>query len=148
MNLYEKIPDLIRENQSFVIATVTKTTGSVPGKTGFKMVVTSEGKTYGTVGGGELEQQVKKECLQRIGSGEQFFSWKNAEKNAEESVLFSRTRILFAHIPLFANPFCLTSRHSSHTAGLYDEYYRRHHPPCQGSNCIYDVTRGPAIRTS
>jgi xanthine dehydrogenase accessory factor len=70
MNLYEKIPDLIRENQSFVIATVTKTTGSVPGKTGFKMVVTSEGKTYGTVGGGELEQQVKKECLQRIGSGE------------------------------------------------------------------------------
>ncbi|MEJ2537004.1 MAG: XdhC family protein, partial [Calditrichia bacterium] len=65
MNLYEKILDLTRENQAFTIATITKTTGSVPGKTGFKMLVTSEGKTYGTVGGGEIEQAVKKECLKR-----------------------------------------------------------------------------------
>jgi len=70
MNLYEKILDLSRENQAFAIATVTKTAGSVPGKTGFKMLVTSEGKTYGTVGGGEIEQAVKKECLKRIGNGE------------------------------------------------------------------------------
>lgn len=68
-NLFEKMSELSRQNQAFAVATVTKTAGSVPGKVGFKMIVESNGKIAGTVGGGELEQRVVKECLTRIKSG-------------------------------------------------------------------------------
>ncbi|GAB4371533.1 MAG: hypothetical protein Kow0042_14320 [Calditrichia bacterium] len=70
MKVYKKIAELIEENKSFTIATVVDTRGSVPGKIGFKMVVDREGKSFGTVGGGELEQRVVAECIARLERGE------------------------------------------------------------------------------
>jgi xanthine dehydrogenase accessory factor len=57
-------------NKSFTLATVIETEGSVPGKVGFKMVITEDGKHHGTVGGGELELSVVKEGLKRIAGNE------------------------------------------------------------------------------
>jgi xanthine dehydrogenase accessory factor len=57
MNIYEKIAELKQSNKSFVLVTVVKSTGSTPGKSGFKMIVDAEGKTFGTVGGGAIENE-------------------------------------------------------------------------------------------
>ncbi len=51
--IFEILKD--RKNTDTVIAAVTETEGSVPGKTGAYMLVGREGRIYGTVGGGKLE---------------------------------------------------------------------------------------------
>jgi xanthine dehydrogenase accessory factor len=70
MDIYEKILELEKNNQSFVIATVVNTSGSVPGKTGFKMVIKNDGTAFGTVGGGAIEVEVIKEAVKRLPAGE------------------------------------------------------------------------------
>ncbi|MCK5457078.1 MAG: XdhC family protein [Melioribacteraceae bacterium] len=62
MNIVKKILELQESNRAFVIATVIESKGSAPGKSGFKIVVDSQGNTYGTVGGGEIEFEVIEHC--------------------------------------------------------------------------------------
>jgi xanthine dehydrogenase accessory factor len=50
---------LLDAHQPFVRATVVKAVGSVPGKLGAAMIVRSDGSTLGTVGGAQLEEEVK-----------------------------------------------------------------------------------------
>ncbi len=66
MSIYEEIARLEKENRPFVVATVVEQKGSVPGKVGFKIVVSEDGGTTGTVGGGAIEQEVIREALQRL----------------------------------------------------------------------------------
>jgi len=70
MNIFEKISELVNQNKSFVLTTIVKTEGSTPGKVGFKMIVEDSEKIFGTVGGGELEQEVIREALKRMRSKE------------------------------------------------------------------------------
>jgi xanthine dehydrogenase accessory factor len=66
MTIYEKLVELDTNNHSFVLVSVVNTSGSVPGKVGFKMVVDLDGETFGTVGGGEIEKRVTKEAILRL----------------------------------------------------------------------------------
>jgi xanthine dehydrogenase accessory factor len=50
---------LLDAHQPFVRATVVKAVGSVPGKLGAAMLVRTDGSTMGTVGGAQLEEEVK-----------------------------------------------------------------------------------------
>ena len=50
---------LLEGHESFVRATVVKTVGSVPGKIGAAMIIRVDGTTLGTVGGAQLEEEVK-----------------------------------------------------------------------------------------
>lgn len=50
---------LLELHQPFVRATVVKAVGSVPGKVGTAMIVRSDGSSLGTVGGAQLEEEVK-----------------------------------------------------------------------------------------
>jgi xanthine dehydrogenase accessory factor len=70
MNLYDQISYLEKSNQSFVVATVVNTEGSVPGKVGFKMIIKGDGTTIGTVGGGAVEVEVIKEAGMRLSKDE------------------------------------------------------------------------------
>lgn len=70
MNIYEKIIELNNQNKSYVLVTVVKTTGSTPGKTGFKMVVDSALNSFGTVGGGAIEKEAIAEAGRILKSGE------------------------------------------------------------------------------
>ena len=70
MDIYEEILELEKNNKSFVIATVVNTSGSAPGKVGFKMLIRNDGSTVGTVGGGAIEVEVIKEAVNRLSSGE------------------------------------------------------------------------------
>lgn len=53
----------------FAVATVVSAGGSVPGKIGFQMIVYSDGRQRGTVGGAGLEEKVKKQALENISTG-------------------------------------------------------------------------------
>lgn len=50
---------LLERHEAFVRATVVKTVGSVPGKVGSAMIIRADGSTIGTVGGAQLEEEVK-----------------------------------------------------------------------------------------
>jgi xanthine dehydrogenase accessory factor len=51
--------ELLDAGVSFALCTVVSTRGSVPGKTGAKMIVLRDGSQFGTVGGAGLEEKVK-----------------------------------------------------------------------------------------
>jgi xanthine dehydrogenase accessory factor len=69
MDIYNKIIELKESNKLFTVATIIKSSGSVPGKPGFKIVVDSNGNHFGTVGGGAIEKQIITDCLEIIKSG-------------------------------------------------------------------------------
>ena len=55
MEILQQITDMISKGQECVVVTVVETTGSAPGKVGFRMIITSD-TIAGTVGGGALEK--------------------------------------------------------------------------------------------
>ncbi|HPN38341.1 MAG TPA: XdhC/CoxI family protein [Melioribacteraceae bacterium] len=66
MDIIKKINELKELKKNFCVATIVKTSGSTPGKVGFKYITTEDGISYGTIGGGEIEVRVFKECKKRI----------------------------------------------------------------------------------
>jgi xanthine dehydrogenase accessory factor len=68
MTIHETITELKKNNRSYAVITIVKVTGSTPGKTGFKMIVDSQGKTYGTVGGGAIENEALDEAKRLLAS--------------------------------------------------------------------------------
>jgi len=69
MDIIEKIYHLKKEAKSFIVATVIEAEGSTPGKIGFKMIICTDGKTFGTVGGGTVEKLVEKDALRFLDRG-------------------------------------------------------------------------------
>lgn len=66
--LIERIPELIAQNVTVALVTVTSASGSSPAEVGKEMLVDASGNIGGTVGGGNLEfVSVKKaqECIER-----------------------------------------------------------------------------------
>jgi xanthine dehydrogenase accessory factor len=53
-----------------VLATVTRSQGSVPRHAGTKMLVYADGRTSGTIGGGEMESRVIQEALAALEDGQ------------------------------------------------------------------------------
>lgn len=66
ISYFEVCQKLIESNTSFVVVTQTSVRGSAPQDPGAKMVVTSEGLHFGTVGGGKIEAHAIKKSLEMI----------------------------------------------------------------------------------
>ena len=64
--LIEKLNDAVSKNIKVAYVTVTKSTGSAPGRVGNTMLVFSDGKIEGTCGGGKVEYSVIKEAVKCI----------------------------------------------------------------------------------
>jgi xanthine dehydrogenase accessory factor len=60
IRLYQKIAELLRSRESFVLATIFDKTGSMPRSSGAKMIIRSDGSIFGTIGGGRLEAETVK----------------------------------------------------------------------------------------
>ncbi len=58
-----------KEGEPVALATVVKARGSVPRHAGSKMLIYVDGRTSGTIGGGEMEARVVKEALQALSAG-------------------------------------------------------------------------------
>lgn len=70
MEVFQATADLVERGEPFVMATVVRTGGSSPRKSGAKMVVRADGSIAGTIGGGAIEKQVVDAALALLGSSE------------------------------------------------------------------------------
>ena len=67
MTYIEALNDLTARNEPFVAVTVVDTLGSTPQDKGSKMLVTSQGRVHGTVGGGKIEARSIAEAQTMLG---------------------------------------------------------------------------------
>lgn len=65
-DIFIKLSDLGRQQIPVCLATVVRTAGSTPRKAGAKMIVCADGTTYGSVGGGCGENQVRTAAYKSI----------------------------------------------------------------------------------
>ncbi|MBI3558233.1 MAG: xanthine dehydrogenase accessory protein XdhC [Deltaproteobacteria bacterium] len=68
-NWISKLENLRQAGKPFAIVTVTQCTGSAPRDAGAKMLVLENGKFYGSIGGGHLEDIALKDAVQSIEGG-------------------------------------------------------------------------------
>ena len=68
-NIFETLAEVKRAGTPAALAIVIKTEGSVPRKPGAKMVILRDGKIFGTLGGGDLENNIIREAVEAIGQG-------------------------------------------------------------------------------
>lgn len=67
--IYREIAGAIERGEPVVLATVARTRGSTPRKTGAKMVVREDGSFFGTIGGGCGEAEVWQEAMDVLEDG-------------------------------------------------------------------------------
>ncbi|MFZ0392009.1 MAG: XdhC/CoxI family protein [Calditrichia bacterium] len=70
MEIFEQAAFLRQQNTPFVIATVIETSGSAPGKSGFKLLLDAQQQVSGTVGGGAIEKKTIEQCREFLGRPE------------------------------------------------------------------------------
>jgi len=69
VNIYEAILQLEKDHMAGALCTIIDTKGSTPRHEGSKMLVLEDGNFIGTVGGGEVENRVRKEAIQSLVDG-------------------------------------------------------------------------------
>src|SRR3990172_1485460 len=69
-SIYRALSELEAKNESAALCTVVKSEGSTPRHVGSKMLVYSDGRFIGTVGGGDLEHRVLDEAWMAISDGQ------------------------------------------------------------------------------
>lgn len=67
--IYKAINEAVERGEPVVLATVARTRGSTPRKTGAKMVVRGDGSFFGTIGGGCGEAEVWQEAMGVLDDG-------------------------------------------------------------------------------
>jgi xanthine dehydrogenase accessory factor len=67
--IYLAINEAVQRGEPVVLATVARTRGSTPRKTGAKMVVRGDGSFFGTIGGGCGEAEVWQEAMDVLEDG-------------------------------------------------------------------------------
>jgi xanthine dehydrogenase accessory factor len=69
IRFFERLTELLREGKTVAVASIVSTSGSTPQRPGAKMIVTPDGESHFTIGGGGLEAAVLADALQAIKSG-------------------------------------------------------------------------------
>jgi xanthine dehydrogenase accessory factor len=69
--IYQEIVEVISRGEQAVLATVISVEGSAPRGGGAKMLIKQDGTTLGSVGGGDLEQQVRGKAREVMNTGQQ-----------------------------------------------------------------------------
>ncbi len=67
--IYREVANAVERGEPVVLATVARTRGSTPRKTGAKMVVRRDGTFFGTIGGGCGEAEVWQEAMAAFDDG-------------------------------------------------------------------------------
>ena len=63
-DIFEKLSQLQQQKIPVCLATIVKTAGSTPREVGAKMIICTDGTTFGSVGGGCGENQVRTAAFQ------------------------------------------------------------------------------------
>lgn len=67
--IFRRANEFLAKGQSVVLCTLTFKDGSGPRNPGAKMLVTPDGKSLGTIGGGGMERLIVKEAIEALGEG-------------------------------------------------------------------------------
>ena len=67
---FQRLAALSASGESFVLVTVVGVEGSAPRTIGTRMAVREDGSIIGTIGGGRLEERVREEACELLGSAE------------------------------------------------------------------------------
>src|SRR5215468_5601729 len=67
--MYGRLHDIERSSERAALCTIVRTRGSVPRHEGAKMIVFADGRTEGTVGGGEMESRVIADARAALDAG-------------------------------------------------------------------------------
>ncbi len=67
--LISQLQELLKKGKPVALCTIVEKTGSSPRDEGAKMLVDSDGNTYGTVGGGGMERRLEEEALKALAEG-------------------------------------------------------------------------------
>ena len=67
--IYREIASALEREEAVALATVARTRGSTPRKTGAKMIVRRDGSFFGTIGGGCGEAEVWQEAMEVLEDG-------------------------------------------------------------------------------
>jgi xanthine dehydrogenase accessory factor len=67
--LVAQLQELLRKGKPVALCTIVEKTGSSPRNEGAKMIIDSDGNTYGTVGGGGMERRLIEEALKALDEG-------------------------------------------------------------------------------
>lgn len=70
LNLLKILVDTLKQGAALAMATVIAARGSAPRKAGAKMLILPDHSIYGTIGGGLIEEEVRKKGLALLSSGE------------------------------------------------------------------------------
>ncbi len=89
-----------KEKKSVVLATIIKTSGSTPRKTGSQMIIAADGSVKGTIGGGFCEADVIKEALFCLDNGvsKRLYYDLNADTAAEEGMACGGTMDIYLEL--------------------------------------------------
>jgi xanthine dehydrogenase accessory factor len=68
-SLFEELAEIERTGKAAVLATVVRARGAVPRHAASKMLVYADGRTLGSVGGGEMEERVRQAALRSLADG-------------------------------------------------------------------------------
>ncbi|MBL4660974.1 MAG: XdhC family protein [Alcanivoracaceae bacterium] len=104
MNIWQTILQLLKSRHSLYLLTVIESSGSAPGRRGFKMMVADNGELYGSIGGGIMEYNlVEKAKSLLLATSSESFTVKQVHNGSSESssgMICSGTQIV-AFTPLF-----------------------------------------------
>jgi xanthine dehydrogenase accessory factor len=100
-DIFETVCRLLGEGTPLVLASIVGRWGSAPRQTGAKMVVTSGGRGYGTIGGGLMENRVVEEAGAVLDSGSSrivHFDLDNQDLNTSGMMCGGRADVLLEFI--------------------------------------------------
>lgn len=75
MSVWPTLHELLAQQQAAVLAVVVESNGSAPGKQGFKMVVSSQARCAGTIGGGIMEGKLIERCKKMLAANSRQNLW-------------------------------------------------------------------------
>ncbi len=70
---FDFIEKQLEKNNKIVLLTVINWYGSSPGKTGFKLAVSSNGSFFGSIGGGAMEHRLVEKMKKKLNSSEELY---------------------------------------------------------------------------
>ncbi len=82
-DILEKIYEENKKGRDAALVFLIENKGSTPGEDNSLMAVTSAGKSFGTIGGGKIEADVIRRCMEGFAKGESFEFDYNLSQNGE-----------------------------------------------------------------
>lgn len=70
IGLWQFIVDRLERGESVMLLVVVESSGSSPGRAGFKMALAGDGELFGSIGGGIMEMNLVEEAKSRLRSGD------------------------------------------------------------------------------